>query len=71
MTSPQEPEIVIGTVVAPFGIKGEVKVRVETDFPERFEGLKQVWLGSPGQGQMTWIESVRFHQGVALIKFKG
>lgn len=28
--------LLVGTVIAPFGLKGEVKVRVVTDFPERF-----------------------------------
>ena len=72
MTSRQEPEVVIGTVVAPFGIKGEVKVRIETDFPERFESLEEVWVQpKTGSGRVMGIENVRFHQGVVLIKFEG
>lgn len=31
-----DPWLVVGRVVAPFGIRGELKVRVLTDFPERF-----------------------------------
>lgn len=31
-----DPWLVVGKVVAPFGIRGEVKIRVLTDFPERF-----------------------------------
>lgn len=65
------PDVTIGTVVAPFGTKGEVKVRIETDFPERFEDQEEVWLQpANGKGRMARIESVRFHQGVALIKFE-
>ena len=65
-----EPDVVIGTVVGPFGIKGEVKVKIETDFPERFMDLEKVWLQpETGPGRMADIESVRFHQGVALVKF--
>lgn len=67
-----EPEVVIGVVVAPFGIKGEVKVRMDTDFPERFEGLEEVWLKSrTGDGRLVQVESVRFHQNAPLVKFKG
>jgi len=70
--SGSEPDVTIGTVVAPFGIKGEVKVRIETDFPERFEGQEEVWLRlANGKGRMARIESVRFHRGAALIKFEG
>lgn len=73
MISPgKEPDVVIGRVVAAFGIKGEVKVKIETDFPERFEDQEEVWLRpKTGQGRMTRIESIRFHQGAALIKFEG
>ncbi|MEN6520283.1 MAG: ribosome maturation factor RimM [Armatimonadota bacterium] len=70
--SGKEPDVVIGTVVAPFGIKGEVKVKIETDFPERFEDQEEVWLQpKTGQGRLARIESIRFHQGGALIKFEG
>ena len=72
MTDLQEPEVVIGTVVAPFGIKGEVKVRIETDFPERFESLTEVWVKPrTGQGRMRRVEHTRFHQDGALVKFEG
>lgn len=72
MTDSSEPDVVIGTIVAPFGIKGEVKVRIETDFPERFLSLKEVWLKPvTGPGGITQIESVRFHKSGALVKFQG
>ena len=68
----QEPEITIGTIVSPFGIKGEVKIRIETDFPERFESLTVVWLKSlSGEAKKVDIENVRFHQKMVLIKFEG
>lgn len=45
----REPwDLVIGQIVAPFGIQGEVRVRPETDFPERFPGLARVCLELPG-----------------------
>ncbi|MDJ0598814.1 MAG: ribosome maturation factor RimM [Crocosphaera sp.] len=37
----------IGTIVAPRGLKGELKVLSSTDFPERFEIPGQRWLQSP------------------------
>lgn len=42
------PYIEIGEVLRPHGIQGLVKVRPETDAPERFLDLKEVWLS---QGQ--------------------
>jgi 16S rRNA processing protein RimM len=38
----------IGTIVAPQGLKGEVRVYSESDFPERFETPGQRWLQRPG-----------------------
>ena len=38
------PYIEIGEVLRPHGIQGLVKVRPETDAPDRFLSLKQVWL---------------------------
>ena len=36
---PFPPEfIAVGKILAPWGIKGELKVEVMTDFPERFDG---------------------------------
>ena len=41
----EEPwDLVVGQVVAPFGIEGELRVRLETDFPDRFELLEEVCL---------------------------
>ena len=38
--------LVIGEVQRPHGVKGEVRVRVLTDVPERFQSLDWVYLGS-------------------------
>jgi 16S rRNA processing protein RimM len=44
----KEPwDLVIGQVTAPFGVKGALRVRPETDFPERFGDLDEVCLGLP------------------------
>jgi 16S rRNA processing protein RimM len=72
LIDPKQPDVTIGKVVAPFGIKGEVKVTIETDFPERFEDLDEVWLEpETGCGWVATVDSVRFHQTGALIKFQG
>ena len=56
--------IVVGQVVAPWGIKGEVKVEVMTDFPDRFSPQEKVHIdGCP----MT-IETSRWHRGRAILK---
>lgn len=62
----------IGQVVGVFGIKGEMKIRLETDFPDRFSKLKKVCL-RPMKGPPTlWeIESTRLHKGQILLKLRG
>jgi 16S rRNA processing protein RimM len=61
--------LVIGRIVAPFGIRGEVKVRIETDDPDRFTLLDSVYLGKALRPYA--IESSRIHQGNALLHFRG
>ena len=72
MTELPEAELVIGTIAAPFGIRGEVKVRLHTDYPERYNDLDEVSLRGPkGDFKRLKIEGVRFHKGMALVKFEG
>lgn len=61
--------LVIGQVVAPFGIRGEVKVRVESDDPERFTLLDTVYLGE--KLRLYHVEGARIHQGAALLQLRG
>ena len=61
--------IAVGWVVSPWGGQGEVRVEVLTDFPERFRVLKRVYLGQALRPVM--LESIRLHQGYALLKFAG
>lgn len=61
----------IGEVVAPFGRIGEVKVRILTDFPERFALLKQVCLRAPNRAAaLLEVERVRLHKGQILLKLR-
>jgi 16S rRNA processing protein RimM len=45
---PAPETLIIGQVVAPFGIKGEVKVTILTEFPDRFNKLEAVIIAPPG-----------------------
>ena len=59
--------LTIGKVIGVFGVRGEVKVRIETDFPERFATLTRVYLDD---AEHT-AESSRIHKGMALLKLAG
>ena len=67
-----EWNLTIGEIVAPFGLAGEVKVRLETDFPERFARLKQVCLRWPtGRATVLDVEGSRLHKGQVLLRLRG
>jgi len=56
--------VVVGRVVGPWGVGGEVKVEVMTDFPDRFCPEEEVYIsGSP-----LTIEKCRWHKGLAIVK---
>ncbi len=60
----------IGQVVALFGVHGELKVRLLTDVPDRFQHLETVYLGS--EHQRYAIASVRPYKGeMILLKLAG
>ena len=65
------PYIEIGEVLRPHGIQGMVKVRPETDAPERFLALAQVWL-SQGQGYRTAkVSEASVHDGFVYLRLDG
>lgn len=70
----QSPEIAagyiaIGHIAAVFGVKGEVKVTLATDFPERFQGLETVYLGP--EARPVRLLGSRPHQGNVLLRLEG
>jgi len=68
--SASQPEyLVIGQVLAPRGLKGEVRVAIITDFPDRFALLDHVYLGP--EHILFKLERFRRHKQWALLKFAG
>ncbi|MBO0784399.1 MAG: 16S rRNA processing protein RimM, partial [Ktedonobacteraceae bacterium] len=60
----------IGKIVAPFGIRGEVKIFSLSDVPDRFTKLKDVYL-SPDYRRYG-LERVRPYKGeMLLLKIEG
>ena len=60
-----------GTVRAPHGVKGFVKVRPFSNDFEHFFSLKEVTLQRDGKLRKVEIESVQNYAGELLVKFKG
>lgn len=64
--------IVVGKVVAPFGVRGEVKVVILTEFPDRLSKGNTVTLRYPdGKFVQTAINASRPNKGGLLISFEG
>jgi len=58
--------ITIGEVLAPWGNKGKLKVRLETDFPQRFTSRATIYID---QRPVT-IDSTEWHNGRLIVKLK-
>lgn len=66
--------LLIGEILRPHGIRGELRMRVMTDYPERIASMEQVWLSEDETGNNAAaypLESSRLHQNYALLKLIG
>lgn len=63
-------KIRVGKILRGFGIKGEVKVQIITDEPEkRFKVKKVLYLKQDDTFSPVTITSVRYHQSNVLLSF--
>ncbi|MGC8879812.1 MAG: ribosome maturation factor RimM [Anaerolineae bacterium] len=64
--------IVIGRILRPHGVRGEVLVEVITDFPERFDVLEVAYLGYDNWHATPYrVRTRRWHRAWALLSFEG
>lgn len=61
--------IAVGLITSAHGLRGEVKVELHTDFPERFAPGVKLFLGEDLE-EVT-VSSARPHQGQVLLQFEG
>lgn len=62
----------VGRILNTFGIKGELKVEIITDFPEeRFQKGNVLSVDYEGQSVSLKIKQVRYHKNNALLLFEG
>ena len=59
--------LTVGRVLAPWGLKGDAKIEIHTDFPQRFAPDRTVYVG---QIPMI-IERSRPHKGNVILKLAG
>ncbi len=65
--------LLLGEVLRPHGVRGELRVRLLTDYPERIKSLGEVFVGVSPESQVTAyrVEQMRFNQGYGLFKLHG
>ena len=56
--------ITIGRILTTWGVEGKLKVKIETDFPQRFAPRSTVYINR----QPMTIDSTEWHKGKAIIK---
>ena len=71
---PQPKYLLLGEILRPHGVAGELKMRVLTAYPERLSELETVFLGDDPDSTDAveyGVEGVRMHQQYALVKLEG
>jgi len=69
MMSKREDYLAVGRIIGAHGVRGEIKVKLLTDFPERFEPGALLYL--EGESVQREVLSSRPHKGVLLVKLEG
>ncbi len=66
--------LLLGQIMRPHGVRGELRMRIMTDYPERIAKLKVVHLAKSveGKGLKTFpVRAMRMHQGHGLLLLDG
>lgn len=67
-----EDLLLVGRVARPHGLRGQVVVNAESDFPEqRFKTGQVLLVGPPDRTMAREIRDVRFHQGRPVLALAG
>lgn len=71
----EEPNyLLLGEVLRPHGVRGELRLRLLTAYPERIAKLETIYVGSsPDSSRLTpyAVEGMRMHTGYGLLKLRG
>jgi 16S rRNA processing protein RimM len=64
-------QLVVGQIVRPHGVRGELVVDIRTDEPEQRYAVGSVLATDPAAAGPLTVEAVRPHQGRLLVTFDG
>ena len=65
--------LLIGEILRPHGIRGELRLKILTDYPERVAKIKTVYLGTDAADDAATpyqVQSARLHQQFLLLTLK-
>ncbi len=62
--------VTIGRIVALFGVRGDIKVLPETDLPNRFETLREVYVGPEHQRRLV-TKACPYRESMILLRLAG
>ncbi len=74
MRTPEPRYLAVGQISRPHGVRGELRVKILTDYPERLGQHACFYLAhpaSPDAVQRYPVEKLRHHKGVLLLKLDG
>ncbi len=63
--------VVMGRIVAPYGVLGWVKVSPETELVDGLLGYDTWWLGKGKSWQAHKVEKAKVHNDILLVKLQG
>lgn len=71
-TDESDDLLTVGILGSPHGIRGEVRLRPVTEFPERLPTLRELHLRYPdGRMEQRRLLGTRPHQGALLLRLEG
>ena len=66
--------LLLGQVLRPHGIRGELRMRILTDYPERITELEQIYIGTDVTADNAvayQVQHMRMHKGYGLLQIEG
>lgn len=66
--------LLLGEILRPHGVRGELRMRILTDYPERIPQLEKVYLAEKpdaSEPDAYRVQHMRMHQSYGLLKLAG
>lgn len=71
MPHPQPDWVVMGRILGPFGVKGWIKIRTFTEYPDSLADYPAWSLDEAGSRKQYTVESTQVHSGQLVAKLAG